>query len=81
VSPTGVEEWVPVALSRPPDGAPHDHDGDHDGDRLPLARPARRGAGSVSQFARADAWWPIPAGQTDFATGADISVLPLDMTG
>jgi putative molybdopterin biosynthesis protein len=65
-SPAGVEEWVPVTLSRGAGGV------------LPLASPARRGAGSVSQFAQADAWWPIPAGLTDIAEGNVIEILPLE---
>lgn len=64
-SPAGVEDWVLVTLG--PDGP----------DGLPSATPARRGAGSVSQLARADAWWPIPAGQGDLAAGAEIEVRPV----
>jgi putative molybdopterin biosynthesis protein len=64
-SPAGLEEWVLVTLA-PADG--------HD---LPRATPARHGAGSVSQLARADAWWPVPAGKSDFAAGATIEVRPL----
>jgi molybdopterin biosynthesis enzyme len=44
---------------------------------LPAATPARRGAGSISQLARADAWWPIPPDQTAFAAGTPITVIPL----
>ena len=40
-------------------------------------RPARRGAGSISQLARADAWWPIPAGQGTFPAGTEIEVRPI----
>jgi molybdopterin biosynthesis enzyme len=43
-------------------------------DGLPSATPARRGAGSISQLARADAWWPIPVGQGDLPAGAVIEV-------
>ena len=57
-SPPDVEDWVLVTL-----GAAGDRGG------LPLATPARRGAGSISQLARADAWWPIPAGRAAFAGG------------
>lgn len=64
-SPAGLEEWVLVTLA-PADG--------HD---LPRATPARHGAGSVSQLARADAWWPVPAGQSAFAAGTTIEVRPL----
>ena len=62
-SPPAVEEWVPVALTR-------------SGDYV-AATPARRGAGSISQLARADAWWPIPAGQGAFAAGTEIEVRPI----
>jgi molybdopterin biosynthesis enzyme len=68
-SPAGVEEWVPVTLCPAGDGGPA------------LARPARRGAGSVSQLARADAWWPVPAGQADLPAGSAIEVLPLEPAG
>ena len=63
-SPADVEDWVLVTLG-------------------PAARtvyrprPARRGAGSISQLARADAWWPIPAGQGDLPAGAAIEVIPI----
>jgi putative molybdopterin biosynthesis protein len=62
-SPPRVEDWVPVTLTASPEGV--------------LATPARRGAGSVSQLARADAWWRIPAGQGDFTSGSVIEVLPI----
>lgn len=61
-SPAGAEEWVPVRLARGAGGSWR-------------ATPGRRGAGSVSQLASAAAWWPIPAGQGDFAAGAVIEVL------
>jgi putative molybdopterin biosynthesis protein len=64
-SPADVEDWVLVTLG--PDGP----------DGLPAATPARRGAGSISQLARADAWWPIPAGDGDLPAGAAIEVLPI----
>jgi putative molybdopterin biosynthesis protein len=60
-SPPGVEDWVPVTLSRDTGGT--------------LATPDRRGAGSVSQLARADAWWPIPIGYGHFTSGSVIEVL------
>ena len=67
-SPAGVEDWVLVTIGPAgPDG-------------LPSATPARRGAGSISQLARADAWWPIPAGQGDVPAGAAIEVLPIRLT-
>jgi putative molybdopterin biosynthesis protein len=62
-SPPGVEDWVPVALAPAADGL--------------AATPARRGAGSISQLARADAWWPIPVGQGRFPAGAPIEVRPI----
>jgi putative molybdopterin biosynthesis protein len=68
-SPPGIEEWVLVTLApaaaSPADGA------------LPVATPARRGAGSISQLARADAWWPIPPDRTAFTAGTPIEVLPI----
>ena len=74
-SPPGIEDWVLVTLApsaaavvspaSPADGA------------LPAATPTRRGAGSISQLARADAWWPIPADRTAFAAGTPIEVLPI----
>jgi putative molybdopterin biosynthesis protein len=64
-SPADVEDWVLVTLADDPAGG------------VPLAAPARRGAGSISQLARADAWWPIPAGQGRFTAGAEIEVFPV----
>ncbi len=74
-SPPGIEDWVLVTLApsaasvvspaSPADGA------------LPAATPSRRGAGSISQLARADAWWPIPADRTAIAVGTPIEVLPI----
>jgi putative molybdopterin biosynthesis protein len=62
-SPPGVEEWVPVRLTR-------------SADRV-VATPGRRGAGSVSRLARADAWWPIPPGEGTFPAGTEIEVRPI----
>jgi molybdopterin biosynthesis enzyme len=64
-SPADVEEWVLVTLG------PADREG------LPSATPARRRASSISQLARADAWWPIPAGRGDLPAGAPIEVRPI----
>jgi putative molybdopterin biosynthesis protein len=64
-SPAGVENWVLVTLG--PAGA----------GGLPSATPASHGAGSISQLARADAWWPIPAGQGDPPAGTAIEVRPI----
>jgi putative molybdopterin biosynthesis protein len=63
-----VDDWVLVTLTPGAPGEP------------PLATPARRGAGSISQLARADAWWPVPAGQGPFAAGAEIDVMPIPVT-
>jgi putative molybdopterin biosynthesis protein len=63
-SPADVEEWVLVTL-RPGGG-------------VPVATPARRGAGSVSQLARSDAWWPVPGGTGNVARGTEIEVIPVD---
>jgi molybdopterin biosynthesis enzyme len=54
----------PVRLTREPEGT--------------LARPRRRGAGSISQLACADAWWRIPIGQGQFTVGTVIEVPPID---
>jgi molybdenum cofactor synthesis domain-containing protein len=40
------------------------------------AIPARHGAGSTSQLARASAWWPIPVGEGHFLAGTRIEVFP-----
>jgi putative molybdopterin biosynthesis protein len=64
-SPADVEDWVLVTL------APDDAGG------VPVATPARRGAGSISQLARADAWWVIPAGQGAFTSGTQVEVIPV----
>jgi putative molybdopterin biosynthesis protein len=68
-SPPGIEDWVLVTL------APSA--GSSALGPLPAATPTRRGAGSMSQLARADAWWPIPADRTAFAAGTRIEVLPI----
>jgi molybdopterin molybdotransferase len=68
-SPADVEDWVLVTLA--PD----------DGCGIPVATPARRGASSVSQLARADAWWPIPAGEGTFTAGTQVEVIPLPGDG
>jgi putative molybdopterin biosynthesis protein len=64
-SPADIEDWVLVTLA--PDAA----------GGVPVATPARRGAGSISQLARADAWWPIPAGLGTFTSGTQIEVIPI----
>ena len=67
-SPADVEDWVLVTLAPDADGG------------VPLATPARRGAGSISLLSRADAWWPIPAGEGTFAAGTPIEVRPIRAT-
>jgi putative molybdopterin biosynthesis protein len=66
VSSPDIEDWVPVSLA--PAAAGPDPDG------LVVATPTRRGAGSIMRLVRADAWWPIPAGQGKFAAGEHIDV-------
>lgn len=79
-SPPGIEDWVLVTLAPAPasvvlPGAPG---------APPIATPTRRGAGSISQLARADAWWPIPPDRTTFTAGDVIELraipdpVPLD---
>jgi putative molybdopterin biosynthesis protein len=68
-SPPGLEDWVLVTVAPAADaGAPAS---------LPVATPDRRGAGSISQLARADAWWRIPPDRTAYAAGTPIKLLPL----
>jgi putative molybdopterin biosynthesis protein len=89
-SAPGIEDWVLVTLAaaaapladttaRPREawgaGAPR-------AGLLPVATPTRRGAGSISQLARADAWWPISPDQVAFTAGTIIEVAPIpDGTG
>jgi putative molybdopterin biosynthesis protein len=63
-SAPGIEDWVLVTLAAA-------------ADPLPVATPTRRGAGSISQLARADAWWPISPDQVAFTTGTVIEVAPI----
>ena len=60
-----VEEWLLVSLTPDPAGG------------VPVATPARRGAGSISQLAQADAWWPVPAGRGTVTAGTQIEVIAL----
>ena len=84
-SPPGIEDWVLVTLARAADplagwpastrggwgaGAPK-------AGALPVATPTRRGAGSISQLARADAWWPISPDRMAFSAGTVIEVAPI----
>jgi putative molybdopterin biosynthesis protein len=78
-----VEDWIPVRLARPaPELAeastPHSAPGQPGPrqDALPRATPARRGAGSTTQLASADAWWTIPLGQGTFRRDDLITVRP-----
>jgi putative molybdopterin biosynthesis protein len=66
-----ADSWVLVTLSEPGPSEPRWVGG------LPLATPSRRGAGTISQLARGDAWWQIPAGRAEFAAGSEIAVLPV----
>lgn len=68
VSAPEVEDWVPVSLATAGTGG--------SAGRPAVATPGRRGAGSVSRLAAADAWWPIPVGQGKFVRGEHIGVLP-----
>jgi putative molybdopterin biosynthesis protein len=68
-SAPGIEDWVLVTLAPAADPL-----ADSPACALPVATPTRRGAGSISQLARADAWWPIPADPVAFTAGAVIEV-------
>jgi putative molybdopterin biosynthesis protein len=76
----GIEDWVLVTLA-PAAGAPAGRLADSSADSLacplPVATPARRGAGSISQLARADAWWPIPPDRLLFTAGTVVQVRPI----
>jgi putative molybdopterin biosynthesis protein len=80
-SPPGVEDWVLVTLTSPPSRpsppSPSSPDSLPSLPSLPSATPAKRGAGSISQLARADAWWRVSAGQAEFAAGTTIEVIAL----
>jgi putative molybdopterin biosynthesis protein len=60
-----ADSWVLVTLRDAGDSGP------------PLATPASRGAGTISQLARADAWWQVPAGAGTIVAGSEIAVLPV----
>jgi molybdopterin molybdotransferase/putative molybdopterin biosynthesis protein len=68
-SSADVEDWVPVTLAPPPGGP--------DAGPALVATPGRGGAGAISRFMRADAWWRIPAGQAKFVRGTHIAVHPI----
>jgi putative molybdopterin biosynthesis protein len=63
-SPPGVEEWILVTVTPA-------------AQRMAVATPARHGAGSISQLARADGWWRVRADQVGFAAGATIEFIAL----
>lgn len=82
-----VEDWVPVSLTPAPAGlgvpGPTQAPGET---RVPadpqagcavVATPSGRGAGAISRLMRANAWWPIPIGQAQFARGEYIEVQPV----
>jgi len=72
----GIEDWVLVTLA-PSADALADPPAAAAAGPLPVATPARRGAGSISQLARADAWWPIPPDRLAFSAGTVIEVRPI----
>ena len=86
-SPPGIEDWTLVTLipadppgdatTRPlPDAAAWPPAASA-ASQLPVATPTRRGAGSISQLARADAWWPIAPDRVAFAAGTVIELVPI----
>jgi putative molybdopterin biosynthesis protein len=64
-----VEDWVPVMLAPPST--------DEAGPAVRLATPKRRGASSLSRLVGANAWWPVPIGEGNFARGEYIDVQPI----
>jgi putative molybdopterin biosynthesis protein len=64
-----IEDWVPVSLTSAPAGP--------QASSAVVATPSRRGAGAISRLMRANAWWPIPIGQAQFARGEHIDILPI----
>lgn len=77
-SAPAVEEWIPVTLAPSAPKLPRATLAQAVPwqTALPWATPARRGAGSTSQLASADAWWTIPLGQGAFRRGDLITVRP-----
>ena len=76
-SPPGIEDWTLVTLTPGdtwPTGSPSLSPALSP---LPVATPTRRGAGSISQLARADAWWPIAPDRAAFAAGTVIELVPI----
>jgi putative molybdopterin biosynthesis protein len=63
-SPEGIEDWVPVTLASDSDGTVR-------------ATPGRRGAGSISQLARAAAWWTVPASLCHVPASTTIEIRPI----
>jgi putative molybdopterin biosynthesis protein len=76
-SPPEVEDWVPVSLAQAPPGGPARTVATPGGPARTVATPGRRGAGSTSRLAQADAWWRIPAGRGRFARGELVDVQPM----
>jgi putative molybdopterin biosynthesis protein len=76
-SPPGIEDWVLVTLALSADSPTPLGPPVAPASALPVATPARRGAGSISQLARADAWWPIPPQWVTCTAGTVIEVLPI----
>ena len=74
-SPAEVEEWVPVSLAQAQAGTPGG--AEESAKESAVATPVRRGAGSTSRLAQADAWWRIPAGRGRFTRGELIDVQPM----
>jgi molybdopterin biosynthesis enzyme len=68
-SPPGIEDWVLVTLTPAPAASAASPASPRALGELPVATPTRRGAGSISQLARAHAWWPIASDRTAFAAG------------
>jgi molybdopterin biosynthesis enzyme len=77
---TPARDWVLARLDRDWASPLTSRTGYSSRSALPAGRPPARGAGSISQLARADAWWPIPAGQGNFPAGTQIKILPITAT-
>jgi len=69
-SPPDIEDWVLVSLNLAGEVAGQPGGG-------LVATPVKgRGAGAISRLVRADAWWRIPIGQGQFASGTYIEARP-----
>jgi putative molybdopterin biosynthesis protein len=62
-----VEDWIPVILEAT---------ALREDAQVPEVTPARQGAGSTSQLARADGWWVVPVGLGAFRRGDLIAIRP-----